>query len=348
MLKHAELHVFSGTGNCYRMADWASEQMRSMGYTSQIVQIGRHTPSHVDPNTGLVGIICPTHGFTAPWAAISHTLKMPIAPKGCRAFVMPARAGTKLYGTHIPGFEGTTGYLLALILFLKGYHVRGVMAVDMPCNWLAVHPGMRETSVRTIIGRAELKVKHYVKTLVRGHLRFPLGSLISLTFGLLLWQISLAYLLIGRFMLAKMLYADNSCNSCGMCVRQCPVQAISLVNGHPWWSFRCESCMRCIGTCPTRSIQAGQLWLVAAGFAVSQPYVLWAAGGYTAWLLRNPGWQTAANYPFMLFAIWLVMWPQWALSCFRMGSMILSYTTFTPRWRRYSAPGVRFTPTAKS
>lgn len=345
MSKHAELHVFSGTGNCLRMAEWSSEQMRALGYTTSVIQIGRHTASRVDPKTGLVGVICPTHGFTAPWAAISHTLKMPFAPKGCRAFVMPARAGTKLYGTHLPGFEGTAGYLLALILTLKGYRVRGVMAVDMPSNWLAVHPGMRETSVSTIIARADLKTKHFIKTIIRGHLRFPLGSLISLTLGLLLWQISLGYLLIGRFMLAKMLYADNSCNGCGVCVKQCPAQAISMVRNHPWWSFRCESCMRCIGSCHSHSVQAGQLWLVAAGFAASQPYALLVAGGYTGWLLGHPNWQIAANYPFMLLAIWLMMWPQWALSSFQMGSTILRYTTFTPRWRRYTAPGIRFRQT---
>ncbi|MCM2323118.1 MAG: hypothetical protein NDJ90_07625 [Oligoflexia bacterium] len=45
--------------------------------------------------------------------------------------------------TVVPGLDGTAGYLVALILLLKGYDVRGVRPVDMPASWTQVHPGYR-------------------------------------------------------------------------------------------------------------------------------------------------------------------------------------------------------------
>ena len=342
MADYAELHVYSGTGNSLKIAEWAKQQLAADGWTARIIPVTSRSGHHVADNTKCIGLFTPTHGFTAPWAMIRYALLIPRARQKRRCFVMPARAGTKLYWCHLPGFEGTTGYLLALIMLLKGYRIQGVMAVDMPSNWLAVHPGFREAAISTIAARAENKTKHFIATLIRGQHRFPPGSIISLILGILLTHISLLYLLLGRFFLAKMLYADQSCSQCGLCVRQCPVNGVQLLHGHLWWSFRCESCMRCIGSCPSRSIQSGQLWLIVAGYIVSQPFAVWLFGGYASWLTTHPNWLAAANYPFQLLAIWIIMWPQWVLSSVRYGSQLLRFTTLTPLWRRYIAPGIQF------
>ena len=45
---------------------------------------------------------------------------------------------------------------------------------------------------------------------------------------------------------------------------QCPVQAIRLVAGRPFWSHRCESCMRCMNHCPKRAIETAHGFV--AGF----------------------------------------------------------------------------------
>lgn len=56
----------------------------------------------------------------------------------------------------------------------------------------------------------------------------------------------------------KSFYATNSCNACGLCVKNCPASTISLVNGKPVWDRKCYQCLRCINECPQKAIQYGK------------------------------------------------------------------------------------------
>lgn len=57
---------------------------------------------------------------------------------------------------------------------------------------------------------------------------------------------------------AKPFFAEDSCNGCGQCVRNCPASAISLRNGTPVWAAQCFQWLRCINECPQQSIQYGK------------------------------------------------------------------------------------------
>jgi len=52
-------------------------------------------------------------------------------------------------------------------------------------------------------------------------------------------------------------YADDNCNSCGICENVCPVNNIVLVQGIPEWQHKCQLCLACINFCPEKSIQFG-------------------------------------------------------------------------------------------
>lgn len=45
----------------------------------------------------------------------------------------------------------------------------------------------------------------------------------------------------------------SGCNGCGVCIRRCPVQAISRTDAKITDEERCISCMRCVAVCPTQS-----------------------------------------------------------------------------------------------
>ncbi|MHB8063993.1 MAG: EFR1 family ferrodoxin [Ruminiclostridium sp.] len=47
---------------------------------------------------------------------------------------------------------------------------------------------------------------------------------------------------------------NQNCNSCGTCVKVCPVQNIHLENGRPIWEHKCQQCTACIQWCPNSSI----------------------------------------------------------------------------------------------
>jgi ferredoxin len=119
--------------------------------------------------------------------------------------------------------------------------------------------------VNAIVKRAKRRTACFISAILSGSQRFT-GWFVSLP-GIFLLPISMAYLLIGRFFLAKLFFASNRCTGCGLCAEYCPNGAIEMrgsgKDARPYWTFRCESCMRCMGYCPVRAVEASHL--LAAG-----------------------------------------------------------------------------------
>jgi len=61
-------------------------------------------------------------------------------------------------------------------------------------------------------------------------------------------------------------YATDSCNSCGICVKVCPVNNIKLINGIPEWQHKCQLCLACLHFCPEIAIQFGKDTLKAGRY----------------------------------------------------------------------------------
>lgn len=55
----------------------------------------------------------------------------------------------------------------------------------------------------------------------------------------------------------KFLVTD-SCTSCGLCARKCPLGNIEIKDGKPVWKGNCTHCMACICSCPVEAIEYGK------------------------------------------------------------------------------------------
>lgn len=258
---------FSGTGNARNVAIWIAGVWREHGLQAEVVDLverGRR-PVRVDVGDE-VGFASPTHGFNLPPTALGFLFRFPRAPRGNRAFVVNTRAGLRFFGVYLPGLSGVAQLLAALVLLFKGYRVAGMRPIDLPSNWISLHPGLREDSVRAIYQRCEAITRRFAERLIAG--RRDLRALWDLPVDLLIAPLSLGYYLVGRFFFAKSFVASRDCDACGACVKRCPTRALQLVDGRPFWTWRCESCMRCMNLCPRRAIET------AHGFVVALPLLL--------------------------------------------------------------------------
>ncbi|MDY6933026.1 MAG: EFR1 family ferrodoxin [Spirochaetota bacterium] len=150
--------------------------------------------------------------------------------------------------------SGSATFIITLILTIKGYKVRGLKSVDMPSNWFILHPIQGLESQKAIIKRSETNVANFATTILSGNsVLFTLNNIYELIMGAVLFQISIGYLLIGRFSFAKLIFANENCNGCEICKKNCFVNAIKLhgkTKKMPFWKYNCESCMRCASLCP--------------------------------------------------------------------------------------------------
>ena len=182
---------------------------------------------------------------------IPYIGRMSVAGKTCRQLAAEVKAALEKDYYH----QATV--IIGLILALKGYSVRGNLGLDMPSNWIAAHPGFGEASARAIIGRAEKRSGGFFGRVLAGSRSF--NGLISFLAGLVVFPVSAAYLVLGRFFLAKLFFASNRCTGCEHCARNCPVGAIQMRDfpagrKRPWASWT---------SCP-RTSAAGWWWISTA------------------------------------------------------------------------------------
>ena len=337
------IYFMSGTGNSYRAATWMEEIANKKGITSKLHQISKYYKESGlgDKAKNLVGVVFPTHGFTAPWQVIRYVLHLPHG-NGKHAFVVATRAGSIIASIPFPGLEGTAGYLIALILLLKGYIVRGIMGLDMPSNWMSLHWGINLENSRFIIGRAKVKTDSFMKRIFEGKKTYR--GIIFLILGLILSPVSLGYLVIGRFFLSKLFFASGNCTGCGFCARSCQVQAIRMVGSkklRPYWTFACESCMRCMGYCPNKAVEASHSFAIGLYFVATLPVPFNVLNGLSKIIpIENYFFffLILLSYIYMLisfFAAYFIL--SWLIKI-PLVNKFFTYTTFTHFYRRYHEP----------
>jgi Pyruvate/2-oxoacid:ferredoxin oxidoreductase delta subunit len=255
------LFYFSGTGNSANVAHWmaaAAEKNNIPFAIFNIAEMDRNSMAPL-PDDSLVVFISPVHGFNYPPVMLKFISRF---PKGKNNVVlMDTRAGMLIGKFNLPGISGAAFLFSSLILKLKGYSIAGMKSVDLPSNWISLHPGLNDRTIKYLHAKHKARVIDFGEKVLSGKQIFvhPVEFLVDL----LVAPVSMAYYLAGRFFFAKTFYASGDCNNCDICIKNCPVKAIIKIDNRPYWTFRCESCMHCMSQCPKRSIET------AHGFMLS-------------------------------------------------------------------------------
>lgn len=265
--KNILIYYFSGTGNSKNVAQWISVIASKYNIDYQIISIASAFQQTIQKPTpeSLIIFISPIHGFNYPPIVLKFLARF---PKGTNNIVlMNTRAGM-LIGKYItPGLSGIAFYLASLILKTKGYSIKGMQAVDMPSNWISVHPGLNDRTVKFLHQKNKERVQAFAEKILNKKSSFK--AVREIIQDLAVAPISILYFIAGRFVIAKTYYASKKCNHCNLCITSCPVKAIKQVDNRPYWTFRCESCMHCMSYCPQKAIETSHGFTALLGIIFS-------------------------------------------------------------------------------
>jgi ferredoxin len=341
-----KIYYFSGTGNARRVSDWIFDQAKSRGINPEINNIASvKARDVVIPAGALIGIVSPTHGFNFPPLVMKFIFRFPKANDNNAVFMINTRAGMKMSKIFLPGLSGIAQLLAALVLMVKGYRIIGMRPIDLPSNWISLHPGLRNVVVNSIFERRKIQSIRFINKILDGKRNYR--SLFDIIQDLLISPIAVGYYFVGRFMLAKTFYASRSCDNCGLCIKQCPVKAIRLVQNRPFWSYRCESCMRCMNNCPLRAIETAHGFIFVVlylfyGLILTALYALLARFSIT-FVTGDTFWESLAGFIFRAVLIFIMLVVSYRmvhyLRQFKFFDYLIYYTSLTrfKFWRRYSA-----------
>ena len=347
MYKTLIIYFFSGTGNARTAAHWIAGQAENKGLQVEIIRIEKNTlvpRVRFEENT-LVGFCFPTHGFNTPPIVIDFIRRFPKS-KGTKIFLLNTRAGMKIYKLFTPGMSGTALWWPALMLGLKGYTCIGYQPLDLPSNWISVHPGLRKKVVDSIFNRCKKVTDRFTQKLLDGKRVYQ--AFWGLPLDILISPISVLYYLFGRFALSKTYFASYKCNNCDKCIKDCPVSAIKLVDKRPFWTYKCESCMHCMNYCPERAIETGHaffifLWWLA--FTLIPVLIINLMGYYNV----IPPDTIKSGYKYIYYGVqfgvgmWIIFGGYGLMHYllrFKWINYLITWTSLTKYrfWRRYKAP----------
>lgn len=261
------VYYFSGTGNSKNVTKWIKELSSNNNINCTILDISKiekEDITNVDNSATLI-FISPIHGFNYPPIMINFLLRF---PKGTNnVYLMNTRAGMLIKKFITPGLSGIAFYLATLILAFKGYKIKGFHPVNLPSNWISVHPGLNDRTIDFLHSENKKRLTPFFEYVKEN--KYYLKYLREFINDLLIAPIAVPYYLVGRFMLSKTYFASAECNNCMVCINNCPVKAIKLVNNRPFWTYKCESCMKCIGNCPHKAINVNHGYTIVINILFS-------------------------------------------------------------------------------
>lgn len=302
------IYYFSATGNTKHAIDRIAESLEKNGHEIKTVSINNET-NYSDLAE------CDRLIFAVPVLAWS-------APDFVQKFMHTLPKTNKEIRTAILCCDGGNGFQAPLqakrILDRRGYSVFLTGMISYPENWKQCAMTMPKEKRAECVDQGDVALTHYIENLLSGKSTY---HTISMKAHILSWIAGQGFRLFGRRFLGKLHIADDDCNSCGLCVKTCPVDAIHFSgkakNAKPYWNLQCESCNRCLNICPKNAINSS----TARAFTLILAILLFCVPGIIAYasylkphiLAIAPGFGSILNgiciIIILLLGHWFALFP---------------------------------------
>ena len=123
-------------------------------------------------------------------------------------------------------------------------------SVKMPDNWTPVFDLTNAEEVTEINRKADEEIDSIIRKIKMGadgdHVNDKLGKFMEVVYPGFYKSLSQT----------RHLHVEDTCIGCGLCAKNCPVNAIEMVGGKPTWTKKnCAMCLGCLHRCPKFAIQ---------------------------------------------------------------------------------------------
>lgn len=235
------IFYFSGTGNSAYVAKYIQKETgdERCSLNEEIRSNRLYQGKTLD--TAIFAV--PTYAWRIP-KIVEEWIKRSEFPTGMKAyFVMTCGDGI-----------GNAAKYVRKLCREKKFSYMGCAQIIMPENYIAMFPVPDKEAAKKIIAGSEEKLMQIAQLISTGKMlkeekENAVGAFCSGPVNKLFYPL---------FVHDRKFTVDNTCKSCGRCVKVCPLNNISFVDGRPEWGKRCTHCMACITLCPTESIEYGK------------------------------------------------------------------------------------------
>jgi ferredoxin len=235
------IFYFTGTGNCLKVARDLAKELRD----TSIINIAQVINNELDLSADCIGIIYPVYEFGMPLIVTRFIKKFKGNPG--KYFFAIATGG---------GLAADTLGQNARLFKSLGIQLSAGFFIQMPGNYTVLYGALAVEKQNKLFEKEKKRIKEIAGIIREGkQCRIKRGNfLANLIFSGLIYNLASPSIPFQD----KGFWVNDKCNSCGICVRVCPVNNVRLVNGKPEWLHKCEQCFACLQWCPKEAIQYGR------------------------------------------------------------------------------------------
>lgn len=231
--------AFTGTGNTLRVCNILANSLAEQDVQCDINMINDVKDASVVNKYDKIVIAHPVHGFNTPMIMLDFIKSMP-----------KTNDKTVVYLVRVSGealkLNDAAGIVPKRILKKKGYFVKGEFMYVMPYNIIFKHTDNMATRMKIA---AERKSKKDALTILNNDLQLTKNNLFN---RFVSFVCKLEHIAMPAF--GKHYKATRNCTGCGLCVKSCPKNNISIKEEKVVFGNKCVGCMACCFNCPTDAI----------------------------------------------------------------------------------------------